>query len=352
VTINKRAGHGGHLMVMLRLESGEELPFNVDTGAPATVFDKSLETKLGKRLGTTTIKLPQSSKQQSGVYAAPKLFFGNTRLVTGNKILTYDFKPQSSHSTQPQMGFLGMDCLKHYCIQLDFEAGKMRFLDPEHLNITELGKALPFTIKANRAILHQVGLIGENTNWLIDTGCNIDGLIGKSSISGHDSVSLTSDLKKDALNARGVYLPECNWNGETYTNLILAEYVNVLGLRFLGRHLVTLNFPKQTMYLKQTSIGPLDDENAGAAESSRMSAWKFLNRLKEKGQLPYWSKNDNEAIYFNSQSDSDSESVTVDLWTTGNSYTSHFNVIRSSKDNPWKLQKVWRTDQYDKIIEP
>src|SRR3954463_15488645 len=34
VVINKEAGHGGHLMVMLRLESGEELPFEVDTGSP------------------------------------------------------------------------------------------------------------------------------------------------------------------------------------------------------------------------------------------------------------------------------------------------------------------------------
>jgi hypothetical protein len=37
VTINQDAGHGGLLVVTLRLASGEALPFIVDTGAPARV---------------------------------------------------------------------------------------------------------------------------------------------------------------------------------------------------------------------------------------------------------------------------------------------------------------------------
>ena len=55
VSFNREAGSGGlwgdFLFVTLRLESGEELLFNVDTGAPVTVLDKSLTSRLGKRLG-------------------------------------------------------------------------------------------------------------------------------------------------------------------------------------------------------------------------------------------------------------------------------------------------------------
>ena len=47
--MNQDAGRGGILIVTLRLESGEKLPFIVDTGCQVTVFDKSLEGKLGKR---------------------------------------------------------------------------------------------------------------------------------------------------------------------------------------------------------------------------------------------------------------------------------------------------------------
>src|SRR5579863_5036953 len=50
VAMNEEAGRGGHLTVKLRLENGAELPFDVDTGAPVTVLNTSLEPQLGKRL--------------------------------------------------------------------------------------------------------------------------------------------------------------------------------------------------------------------------------------------------------------------------------------------------------------
>src|SRR6266516_5504781 len=143
VTMNKAAGRGNWLFVTLRLESGEALLFFVDTGMSVTLLDKSLEPKLGKRLGTGRVM----------------------HVVNGRK--------------------------------------------PEH-----------------------------------------------------------------------AWLPECVWNGESYRNLIVGNHdLNVLGLRFLARHLVTLDFPKGTMYLKQTSIGPLVDANMEAAAD-------FLKSLKEKGQVP------------------------------------------------------------------
>jgi len=37
---------------------------------------------------------------------------------------------------------------------------------------------------------------------------------------------------------------------------------NLIGLQFLARHLVTLNFPKRMMYLKRTSVGPLTDDGS------------------------------------------------------------------------------------------
>ena len=42
------------------------------------------------------------------------------------------------------MAILGMDCLRHYCFQVDFAAGKIRFLDPDHVPTEELGQ--PFSI--------------------------------------------------------------------------------------------------------------------------------------------------------------------------------------------------------------
>jgi len=44
-------GHIHGVFVTLRLADGEKLLFLLDTGRPNTVLDKSLEPKLGKRLG-------------------------------------------------------------------------------------------------------------------------------------------------------------------------------------------------------------------------------------------------------------------------------------------------------------
>ncbi len=40
-------------------------------------------------------------------------------------------------------GILGMDCLRHYCVQLDFEAKKVCFLDPKNFPDEDLGKSFP-----------------------------------------------------------------------------------------------------------------------------------------------------------------------------------------------------------------
>jgi len=113
-----------------------------------------------------------------------------------------------------------------------------------------------------------------------------------------------------------------------------------LGLRFLARHLVTFDFPKRTMYLKQTSVGPLFDEDTEAAS-------EFVKSLKEKGQLPGWPKNEEGTIHLEAQPDSQ----TYDFRKNGDSVTSHYRVMRESKDRPWKLQKAWRTDQNGHPIE-
>jgi Aspartyl protease len=247
MAINRGAGRGDFLFVTVRLESGENLPFIVDTGSPCTLVDKSFAPKLGKRLRTMPVDTVRHDSQKAALYVSPKLYLGNTALVTGSNIFSYHFEQPS--------GLLGMDCLQSYCIQLDFQTGKIRFLDSDSLNTADFGKAYPLTLsrtgpqwKFVRPIIHHAGLVGENTNLIIDTGCRIDGLVEKSSVKGSRSEKRT--------------LQECVWDGQSYTNISIVAVgrANVLGLSFLARHLVTLDFPKQTMYLKQKSVGSLSDE--------------------------------------------------------------------------------------------
>jgi hypothetical protein len=141
ISFNKCAGRGDLLFVTLRLKAGEELRFVLDTGAPSTLFDRSLEPRLGRRLGRKRIWWSGRITALSR-YAAPKLSLGDTPLLTGNLVATFDFK-QLGYPGPPIMGVLGMDCLRHYCIQIDLNSRIIRFLHRDHLLDGNAGKSFP-----------------------------------------------------------------------------------------------------------------------------------------------------------------------------------------------------------------
>ena len=280
VSFNKGAGRGDPLYLTLRLESGEELLFMVDTGAAFTLLDKSLEPGLGKRYGTARIKW-LGGKSTAVVYRAPKLYLGDTQLLTGARILTDDLR-MIPLAGQPLQGILGTDCLRHYCIQLDFAARKIRFLDPDLPKSEDLGRAFPLSIFFSTVSAHEnlVGVKGAKSD--IDTGCNFDGTLSSGLFQQElrqQNLVLTNGMAR---------LAESFWAGETYTNLNVVEYGgrrfhNLVGLRFLARHLVTFNFPKRTMYLQRQSVGPLANEPGSTNTLGSTSGWWETEGLPPSG---------------------------------------------------------------------
>lgn len=255
VTINKGAGRGELLIVPVRIGTNKEVPFIVDTGSSGTLLDESLEPMLGPRVGTMSMQ-SWGKTSEHPMYAAPPLSLGGVRLMTADNITTYDFKPDSAHMGIRIKGMLSIDCLKHYCIQLDFEAEKMRFLDPGQMAGTNLGKEFPIVFEEGRPWVVHDGLVeGLGNHTLIDSGYVTDGAIKGLSAS---------------------YFPERLWEGQQYTNLVLGDGGYVLGLRFLARHLVTLDFPNRKLYLQQRSIGPLPGDMVPFLAATRVEALEPL----------------------------------------------------------------------------
>jgi len=273
VAINPEAGRGGWMTIWLRLESGDEFRVIVDTGAPFTLLDKSLAPKLGRRLDTTTIRSWRGA-QEGGVYPAPRFYLEDVPLLGGSNVMTCDLSKFLPPMEPPIRGILGMECLCHYCVQLDFAAGEMRFLDHRHLDAAGLGQgfALKFAIDEEHCgipLLQHTGLLGGTvTNTVIDTGDNGDGSVEGRAIRRHAAGSYSGGLVKrfkhflavEGIVNVGVRLPGCVWAGNTYTNIAVTrgsrDLPNWIGIRFLARHIVTFDFPDQMMYLRQTSGGP------------------------------------------------------------------------------------------------
>jgi hypothetical protein len=103
--------------------------------------------------------------------------------------------------------------------------------------------------------MREAGLVPEaKTPLLIDTGNIYDG-----ALQGELFAQKVRDgtLHLDASNStkakpRTASLPAVVWNGQTYADMQIRSGVNSLGLRFLARHLVTINSPRQTIYLQRT----------------------------------------------------------------------------------------------------
>ena len=269
--INKNAGRGGLLVVTVRLQNGESVDLVLDTGTTGTVLDKSLEPKLGKPLGTT---LAQSWGviYTNHVFAMPKLYLGDTPLLTDSQTITFDFKNQSDGDGHRVLVILGWDCLRHYCIQLDFVAHKIRFLDDEHADKKSWGRAFPIVdlnSKDERPAVTEnlLGLHGPHA--IIDSGCNFDGWLMPKYFQSWTNQTLPAATGE----ARS---PEAMFDGKKYRS-VDVEMKNVesdgIGLRFLARHLVTMDFPNRTLYLRRQSVGPLPDPDL---KTTRMEALASL----------------------------------------------------------------------------
>jgi hypothetical protein len=289
-TCNEDAGTGGlwgkPLFLTLRLEGGEELTFNVDTGAPVTVLDRSLQPRLGKRLGTKPIHYAWRSGT-ADTYPAPRLYLGDTRLQTGDRVWTDDLSGIARPSPErPIQGILGMDCLRHYALQLDFSAKLVRFRRAHDLKPAELGKA--FSLAVNSSGHVTVGEFFAGTHGvspIIDTGCACDAVLEPAEFQRllqTEIAAWTNEFRyPSGFTRHTVRFPKLTFGGESYTNVFIDQspamrdgrrtyYLNAIGLPFLARHLVTFDFPDRKMYLKR-SCADIESQ----AKSDKRSATGF-----------------------------------------------------------------------------
>lgn len=352
IAMNKDAGRGNELFVTVRLGNGEKLPFIIDTGAGGTLFDKSLEPQLGKCLGQSGISL-FGVRSRGNVYSAPAMSLGKTPLMmTGPAIVTYDLKSMSTNTARPVKGILGMDVLAHYCLQLDFQANKIRFLDDRRADKSRWGKAFPLINAGDGCFFINDNFAGASgPGSLIDTGCTYDGWLQPELYrqwTNQSPLMMNGSLYPHYSTLGGETYPQVYLTGLA-SNLVSGADIhltlNGIGLQFLSRNLVTLDFPQMTMYLKRTSAGRLvDKQMRRTARFEGKSAFIYLVKLQKKGELPGWSKDDelpeNQIHFLFRYPDVVTFDDVVKGWDQS---VYHYELFRSSPHGPWKLVKAWET---------
>ena len=346
------------------MEDGKELSVMLDTGSPTSSLDISLEPKLGKRLGTEEVWTLDTGKASTNrIYAMPKLFLGKTRLVTGNRVFLYDFGGLSARLGHRVMGVIGMDCLANYCLQFDFEARKLRFLDSIPEGATNLGQAFPLIFSNENQrnaddycpYIRNGCLIVERAGRAeIDTGCNWDGYLKATAFQRAVQGMADASIRTNATAGQGsghddAWCPESTWYGVRYKNLLIHQgpenRANIVGLRFLARHLVTLDFPRRMMYLKPRRDGPLaGDLVSQMVAYSTKSPEALMAKLKKTARLPGWPPNARGSIFCAYQDEGNNNAITFVVATDTEGTFYHYRLYREMDGVPWRVTKAWRTD--------
>lgn len=249
-------GLGTDRVLCLRLQSeqGDNWRFLVDSGSPITIFNSSVRRKLGPSLGTEPVQYAWSGAASLQIHNAPRLFLNNTLLLNGTRVWSDDLR--RVWPGRGVDGILGLDVLRHYCVQLDFSTHTIRFLDPERAVGPELGHAYPLQTVGS-SIFIQADFLGTGpTLYQVDTGCTVDAVI-KPPLFQRAWHRQRPDWVRQFPSGEGLRVveagfPQATFNGEVYHQLVIdSANHNFLGLHFLARHVVTFNFPKHMLYLRR-----------------------------------------------------------------------------------------------------
>ena len=259
--IGETVGRGDPLVLGLRLSSPKEeteITFLVDTGSTVTILDKSFERLLGSRLRKERLNRTFSGRsiEQARVYAAPRLYLGNVQLLTGPTVLTCDLAASGNNSRQEAI--LGMDCLKHYCVQMDFAARKLRFQESSDLKRENLGRSFSMDCATGVPVV-SFKLLGErNLRFMLDSGFyqyadgTLPGEIIRPALQNH----LAKDMGQGFSLFETLEIGAESYKAVSFVELQVDDGGGVagfLGLSFMARHVVTFDFPKGLLYLQPIS---------------------------------------------------------------------------------------------------
>ncbi len=246
---------------------GKECLFVLDTGSSHTVFDTSLRNELGE-VKKIERALTHGTPITAELFDAPDAFLGPLNLKDSNEVSCLDLKMLSLIDGRTVSGIIGMNFLKRHVIQIDFDNGTLSFLQPVEDQHPDWG----IELLIRYGTLGWPYITGEipdsnNANFIIDTGSNSTG-----ALAGDIFEKIISEKKpktsemlfttvSGVMRNRECRIDNFSVGSFKYEKLIFSEANwSHLGLSFLARHIVTLDFANSRIYLKKGKQFTKEDE--------------------------------------------------------------------------------------------
>lgn len=248
-------------MILLPIKfKGKEYSFMLETGCPLSVFDISLKHELGDVKGIARTQTGGSVMIDVQLFDTPEAFLGPLNLQDGGQVLCVDHQMFSLILGREISGAIGMNFLKKYVIQIDFDKGRLLFIQPTDSPDPGWGEELAITY-GSQGLAYITGTVIGNidVNFLIDTGMNYTGDLETKIFKDIIKKSRETKVSKDIVQVAGETIQERSFRLDglsvgslKYQGLILdASSSSRLGLQFLSRHIVTFDFPNSKAYFKK-----------------------------------------------------------------------------------------------------
>lgn len=246
------------LLVLVPVRVGnKDYPFFLDTGATWSVFDVSLRSHLGPRVKSVSVGLPNGRNMGVELHTPPDARVGSLPLAK-EPVVCHDLTPFREASGCNIRGTIGMDFLKDWIIAIDFDEGRLDILPPETEKNPQWGEGIPFVFaKSGSPLL--LATVGEKTRtpFLIDTGWagtgGLNDWLIKRLVSSNEA-RITGDNEGVDVSGR------CRSRVARLSQLSLGPFRHEslrcsggngdnLGLGYLSRYRVTIDFPGKCLYL-------------------------------------------------------------------------------------------------------
>jgi len=250
--------HWGEPITIPVVWGGKPACFVLDTNASVTVLNAadfpSLEP-FGKNASVGT----SGGQRAMPMFRPPDLHVGPFSLADAGHVFRLDLTDLRAMIGRPVIGFLGVSALKGSVVQVDFDERKVRFLRPDNQPHPEWGDSLLMQLNAEHNPAVHLSIGGVERSLGIDTASNgsidlpTEAFNRLPDLASQTVLSISSLTANGTVKLRVVRLPEVELAGSRYRGLICKETKHssgTLGLEFLERHLATLDFPGNRLYLK------------------------------------------------------------------------------------------------------
>jgi hypothetical protein len=244
----------------------------VDTGSTLSAFDSSSEAKLGTPLEEVYQETALAGGLKTKLYVAPDMFLGEVKLDV-RRVFCSDLSLGRLITGEPCDGILGMDVLKDYTVVLDFEQSTLALYSQTPDEFKGRGNAIPLVP------FYQHFQFEATANGQANVKLQLDSSSG-STISLNPSewektfTGKTSNSVPGRFGVGGGKVAESKiarvetltFGSMTLTNLGANLLDNVtssssVGLPFLRRYRVALDFPNELLYLAPRSHAATEEEN-------------------------------------------------------------------------------------------